>query len=94
MTKLEIVIPASELDDFIELLEQLSVPGYTIFRQVAGMGDRGFQDAIGLSGAFENAYLIVACNAEVFERLREPIRVYLRSHGGFCLISEVMWLLH
>ena len=92
--KLELVVSRARLDDALALLEEHEVPGYTVIEGVKGKGERGVQDSLGLSDAFENALIICVCSSEVADALQEPIRSLLKRSGGICLRSDVQSLRH
>ena len=92
--RMEIILPAPALPELLRLLEKERVPGYTLIRSVEGKGDRGVQDAQGLTDTFRNSYVLTACDEAELERLKEPLRKLLNRTSGVCLVSEAMWLVH
>ncbi len=92
--KLEIVINKLETSRLVNILNRNDISGYTYWGGVKGRGDRGLQDGEGLTEAFSNAYFVIACTDEEFERIKESIRRLLKEVGGVCMVSEVNWLLH
>lgn len=92
--RIEIIVPQSELEAVISLLEDYQVTGYTIIENARGKGHRGVQDGLGLTDAFSNALLIWYGSAPEFEQLKEPIRELLAEAGGVCAVSEGSWVIH
>lgn len=87
--KIEFIIAKPSLEELIELLEQNGAKGYTIVKNVLGKGDRGMNDGLGLSDAFENVMVIWICKLEEFNALKEKFRSLLNESGGICLMSDV-----
>lgn len=92
--KLELVISRAGLEDALALLEEQGVPGYTVIEGVKGKGERGIQDSLGLSDAFENVLILCVCSSAVADALQEPVRNLLKRSGGLCLRSDVQSLRH
>lgn len=92
--KIEIVTGSMNTNKVVELLEKHQVEGYTIIPKVVGLGKRGVQDGEGLHDAFNNSYILVACEEEMVEKINEPLSKLLKKYGGICLVSDTMWLVH
>lgn len=92
--RVEIIVPKSELEAVIALLENYKVTGYTIIENARGKGHRGVQDGLGLTDAFSNAMLIWYGTVPEFEALKEPIRELLAEAGGICAVSDGSWVMH
>lgn len=92
--KLEVIIPKLESKRLIALLQRNGIKGYSYWGGIRGSGDRGLQDGEGLSEAFVNAFFVIACSEEDFNRIKEKLRVFLSDAGGVCMISDVDWLIH
>lgn len=92
--RIDIVINAVEKEHLYKLLQQQGMKNYTLFEEVKGHGDRGWQDGAGLTDSFKNVSVMLACDREDFERLQEPLREFLRKVGGICLVSDAQWLSH
>lgn len=92
--KLEVVLSRAQLEDVLALLEANGVPGYTIIEDVKGKGERGVQDGLGLTQAFQNVLVMCVCSSEQADALQEPLRILLKKSGGICLRSEVKSLRH
>ena len=94
LKRVEIIVPRSELDLLLELLESENVSGYTVIEKVRGKGHRGVQDGLGLTDAFTNAMIIWYGKNEEFEHLKEEIRATLKNAGGICAVSDAQWIMH
>lgn len=92
--RVEIIIDRPELGDIIGAIEQAEITGYTIMRDVIGCGDRGARMDDGLSGEFANSYILIACEAEVAEKIVTLVRPILKRRGGVCLVSDAEWVKH
>jgi nitrogen regulatory protein PII len=92
--RIEIVIDSLELAHLLKALEQAGVSGYTVIRDVAGMGDRGARTGDQLSDIFKNSYMIIACPEEQMQALVDAIRPSLQRFGGICLVSDAQWIVH
>jgi nitrogen regulatory protein PII len=92
--RVEIIVPRSQLNQVAKLLDREKMPGYTVVPEVTGKGHRGVRDGAGLTTAFSNSYLLLACDQEELDRLQEPLRELLTRYGGVVLVSDAMWLIH
>ena len=92
--RVEIIIPQPELEAVLLLLEKAQVEGYTVIEKARGKGQRGVQDARGLTDAFSNALIIWYCRPADFEALEENLRRVLNEAGGVCGVSEAQWIAH
>lgn len=94
LKRVEIIVPRSELDLVLELLENQNVSGYTVIEKVRGKGHRGVQDGLGLTDAFTNAMVIWYGKFEAFEAIKEDMRSKLKEAGGICAVSDAQWVIH
>lgn len=92
--RLEIVVEATEIDNFIDMLKTIGVDGYTLIRQVGGQGERGQRRPDEFVYEVENAYFIVACDDAQAGALVAAIRPMLVKSGGMCLVSDATWVIH
>ena len=92
--KIEIVISATQENKLYDLLDQFEIKSYTLIDNVKGKGERGWQDASGLTDAFTNIYLLTTCQHEEFEKLKEPLRKLLERSGGVCIVTDSHILKH
>jgi len=92
--RIDIVINAVEREHLYKLLKKLEMNNYTLFEEVKGRGDRGWQDGAGLTDSFKNICVMLACSQEDFDKMQEPLREFLRKVGGICLVSDAQWLNH
>lgn len=91
-TKLEIVIPKPDLHRLKKILEYPGVRGYTVIDDVKGQGQRGEKDNLGLSDSFTNVMVIVVCDTEIAEKIKEPIKALISRVGGIAYHQEVNWI--
>ena len=92
--RLEIVVEAVEINNFLALLKQVGVVGYTIIRHVGGRGERGERRPDEFVYEVENVYIVVACDDLQAEALVTAIRPMLVKTGGMCLVSDATWVIH
>lgn len=92
--RIDIVINSIEKEHLYKILQQHGMSNFTLFEEVKGLGDRGWQDGAGLTDSFKNVCLMIACEQEDFDKIKEPLRKFLTKVGGICLVSEAQWLLH
>jgi len=92
--RLEIVVSSRQMVQVCRILDQHGIRGYTLIRDVAGKGERGMQFADGLNAAFANSYLLTTCEPESLPALVEALRPLLTRHGGECLVSDAMTVMH
>jgi len=92
--RVEVVVDSVEVRRVTEALESVGVSGYTVIPTVSGHGERGFRDGDGVSGVFENSYVLTTCPPEQLQRVIEAIRPLLQETGGICLVSDAQWVRH
>ena len=62
-------------------------------RAASEIANRG-ESLGGVSGEFNNSYLMIACDAEQVSTLVELIRPVLKRFGGVALVSDALWVKH
>lgn len=92
--RIEIIIDSLGVEAIIAILKAQRVSGYTIIRDVAGMGDRGQRMGDELTDVFKNSSVMIACQDEKLAALVEAIRPQLKEFGGICLVSDAIWIKH
>lgn len=90
--RIELIVPEGESADVLKALEAVRIGGYTLIPSVSGRGDRG--STINALGQLDNAYVLIACEAEQVKEVVEAIRPFLRRFGGICLVSDAQWVIH
>jgi nitrogen regulatory protein PII len=92
--KVEIVIDTSHLEDAINILESVSVSGYTIIKDTSGKGERGLASS-DIDYRFTNSYIMTVCtNQKQLDNLVEKITPVLKKIGGVCLVTNAKWVNH
>ncbi|MEM7548299.1 MAG: hypothetical protein AAF363_01395 [Bacteroidota bacterium] len=94
LKRVEIICGAIESKKLMEVIEEQELRGYTMIRNVQGLGSRGIQDADGLHDGFQNVMIILGISNEEFEQIKEPLRKFLKRSGGVCMVSDAEWLMH
>jgi nitrogen regulatory protein PII len=92
--RIEIVLEASHTPALLRALAAAGAPGWTVVRDVQGMGDRGERGGDELTDVFRNCLVIVACPVETAATLVESVRPLLQRHGGVCLVHDAQWVRH
>ncbi|MBI3343982.1 MAG: transcriptional regulator [Gammaproteobacteria bacterium] len=91
--KVEVVVESVAVPQVLALLERHGFPSYTMIPGAYGKGDRG-ESLGGVSGEFNNSYLVIVCDAERVNDLVELIRPVLKRFGGVSLVSDALWVKH
>tara|TARA_B100000700_G_C14974224_1_gene822989 strand:+ start:653 stop:934 length:282 start_codon:yes stop_codon:yes gene_type:complete len=89
MKRLDLIFSERELEKVLTALENANAPGYTIMKHATGRGpERVVTEDMEFTGLGANAHVIVFCEEEVIERIRELIRSTLSYYGGVAYVSE------
>jgi nitrogen regulatory protein PII len=92
--RVEIVVDALDLDEVLRRLEAVGMRHYTVVRGVGGRGERGARGGDPFSGAFDNVYVLLACEEPSLGPVVEQVRGLLEHRGGMCLVSDALWVRH
>jgi nitrogen regulatory protein PII len=92
--RVEIIVEALEKQTIINLLKTHNLEHYTLYKHLAGHGERGMREDQVFSEKFENVAIVLACAEEVIAELIESIRPVLKKYGGICLVSDAQWVIH
>ena len=91
MKRLDLIFSERELDEIIKSLEAAEVPGYTVMKHATGRGpERVVSEDMEFTGLGANAHVIVFCEEEVLDKLRENIKQLLNYYGGVAYVSEAI----
>lgn len=93
MKKVELIIEAVYVNRLIKLFKRHEIHGYTIIRDIEGLGGHGLRTADDVSDIFSNNYIFTVCEEGQFEDMETDIRMFLEKYGGKCMLSDVMLLL-
>ena len=89
MKRLDLIFSERELDEMLKCLEKAEVPGYTVMKHVTGRGpERVVSEDMEFTGLGANAHVIVFCQEEVLERIKNYVKPILSYYGGVAYISE------
>ena len=89
MKRLDLIFSERELQAILKTLEDANVPGYTIMKHATGRGpERIVTEDMEFTGLGANAHVIVFCEQEIIDKMRENIRSVLNYYGGVAYISE------
>ena len=88
------MVEAVEKQAIIDLLKANQLEHYTLYKHVAGHGERGMRDDQVLRDKFQNVAFVLECPEESIAELIESIRPVLKKFGGICLVSDAQWVIH
>tara|TARA_Y100001968_G_C18884034_1_gene493006 strand:- start:167 stop:448 length:282 start_codon:yes stop_codon:yes gene_type:complete len=89
MKRLDLIFSERELDEVLKVLEKSNAPGYTVMKHATGRGpERVVTEDMEFTGLGANAHVIVFCDENLIEKIRENIRSTLNYYGGVAYISE------
>ena len=89
MKRLDLIFSERELNDVLTALEKAEVPGYTVMKHATGRGpERVVTEDMEFTGLGANAHVIVFCEQEVIDKMRDDIKSVLSYYGGVAYISE------
>ena len=89
MKRLDLVISERELNTIIEALELAKVPGYTVMKHATGRGPQTVvSEDMEFTGLGANAHVIVFCEQDILEKVKENIGPTLSYYGGVAYTSE------
>ena len=89
MKRLDLIFSEIELDDVLSALEQAEVPGYTVMKHATGRGPvRVVTEDMEFTGFGSNAHVIIFCEQEIINKIRENIKSVLSYYGGVAYVSE------
>lgn len=91
--KVEIIIESVAARQVLDVLERHGFSSYTMIPGAYGRGDRG-ESLGGVSGEFNNSYIIIACEPDKVTDLVELMRPVLKRFGGVTLVSGAHWVKH
>ena len=89
MKRLDLIFSERELEKMLKCLEKAEVPGYTVMKHVTGRGpERIVSEDMEFTGLGANAHVIVFCQEEVLERIKNNVNPILSYYGGVAYTSE------
>ena len=89
MKRLDLIFSERELQAILNTLEKANVQGYTVMKHATGRGpERVVTEDMEFTGLGANAHVIVFCEQEIIDKMREDIRSVLGYYGGVAYISE------
>ncbi len=91
MKRLDLIFSERELDQILSALEAADVPGYTVMKHATGKGPQTVvSEDMEFTGLGANAHVIVFCELEMINKIKENIRSILNYYGGVAYISEAI----
>ncbi len=92
MKRFEIVVGIEKLEELVEILDKTGVRGYSLIKNVGGLGSRGVRDPDDVLYEQENVMVVLACKDDQAQRVVSELKPVLKGFGGMCLISDCFWL--
>jgi nitrogen regulatory protein PII len=92
--RVEIVVDSLDFHSLLDELSAIGVHDYTAMKGVFGRGSRGERGGDPFSGAFDNTYVLLACQPEQVDLIVDTVRRILVGRGGMCLVSDAVWVHH
>lgn len=90
MKRIEIVIEGADLPALRETLTRCGATGFTVLRDVAGLGQHGWREGKMLFNEDASLAMIIAVAPESAVRaIAEELRLLFRTHAGVTFISDV-----
>jgi nitrogen regulatory protein PII len=87
--RLEFITNTVELSRITQTLDQLGIKGYSIIRNVAGMGEHGKSGDDLDATTLGNVYVIILCSPAEVTAITTALRPILQRYGGIAWVSEV-----
>ncbi len=92
MKRFEIVVGIEKLEELVEILDKTGVRGYSLIKNIGGLGSRGVRDPDDVLYEQENVMVVLACKDDQAQRVVSELKPVLKGFGGMCLISDCFWL--
>ena len=93
MKRVDLIFGERELDQMLKSLEKAEVPGYTVMKHVTGRGpERVVSEDMEFTGLGANAHVIIFCEQDVIERIKENTLPLLNYYGGVAFLSDAFTL--
>ena len=89
MKRLDLIFSERELDNILSVLERGEVPGYTVLKHATGRGpERVVSEDMEFTGFGSNAHVIIFCEQEIIDKIKDNIKSVLSYYGGVAYLSE------
>ena len=89
MKRLDLIFSERELEAILKALEDAGVPGYTVLKHATGRGPQTIvSEDMEFTGLGANAHVIVFCEVEIINKLKENVLSILSYYGGVAYMSE------
>ncbi len=89
MKRLDLIFSERELEAILNALEAAEAPGYTVMKHATGRGPETIvSEDMEFSGLGANAHVIVFCEEDIINKIKERVMSILNYYGGVAYISE------
>jgi nitrogen regulatory protein PII len=92
MKKIEFIIESVYVKRLLGLLKEKGITGYTLIKDIEGSGVHGLKRSDEITDISSNNYIFTVCEEEKLLLIRDAITVFLKKHGGKCLVSDVSFI--
>ena len=95
MKRLDLIFSERELSQVLEALNSSKVPGYSVMKHVTGRGpspSSAVSEDMEFTGLGANAHVIVFCDENILDKIREKINPILNYYGGVAYLSDATTL--
>lgn len=90
MKKLEMVFPKNFLDELVEMLSKMNLPGYTILEVVSSYSKAHGQSLeFGFSSSQSHLYFFSICDESTLKTIIQKIEKPVKDAGGLIFSSDV-----
>lgn len=87
--RIELVVPAIEVNEIVKRLEKMGVAKYSIIRHVVGRGGSGaYSDDV--DDQLTSTYILTTCKAGEENDIFWELQPILKKFGGMCLVSDAV----
>jgi len=88
MHRIDIFLNERELGRVCKAIRRAGAPGYSVVRHVTGMGVAGeISEAMDFSDLGANALVIVFCEAQQVQAVRDAVNPLLKLYGGVGFVT-------
>jgi nitrogen regulatory protein PII len=88
MHRIDLILNERELSRVCKALKRAGAPGYSVMRHVTGLGPGGeISEAMDFTDLGANAHVIVFCQGEILDRIRQEVLPLLNRFGGVGFVS-------
>ncbi len=88
MKKLEIIIESVELSKVIKAIEKVGVRGYSLIKDISGMGKHGKSVSTSLVDVNEYNMLVIVDDEVKINQVIEKVKPIIKIYSGIMFLSD------